>query len=100
MICFVEENSPAQRANVVESDVLIEINKKNIRREKFENVKEIVSNGLKSGKVELLLINMSGYKWFKNKNKRFSEIARFITPGNTDYFSSENKGYFYFKNFF
>jgi hypothetical protein len=91
MICYVEENSPAQEANVVEKDILIEINKKNIRKEKFETVKSIVSNALKARKIELLLISMDGYKFFKDKKKNFSNASTFLTSSNTEYFSNENK---------
>ncbi len=93
IICYVEENSPAQEANVVGNDILIKINDKNIRKEKFESVRDIVSNALKAGKIELLLISMDGYKVFKDKKYKFSDTSKFITSSNTEYFS--NKGFFF-----
>jgi C-terminal processing protease CtpA/Prc len=88
MICVVEKGSPASRANIGEKDVLVEINNKNIRRSKFDKVKELLSRAVGDGKVELLVISMEGYLWFKAKNKRFS--SKLTTIDNVEFFSSLN----------
>ena len=93
-ICYVDENSAAKRANVVETDVLIEINSKNIRQEKFENIKESIIKASKTGRIELLLISKNGYSWYKQKNKRFSQASKLISSANLKYFTNENKGIF------
>ena len=86
MICGVEENSPASRANICENDILIEINNKNIRRSKFDKVRLLLSDANKKGSVELLVISMIGYKWYKAKNKRFSQ--KLATTENVEFFST------------
>lgn len=85
-ICDVDKNSPAERANIQPNDVLIEINNKNIRRSKFEKVRNMLIDAVGVGRVDLLLISMEGYLWFKKKNKRFSKIL--ATLDSIDQFSS------------
>jgi hypothetical protein len=88
MICGVEENSPAFRANIRDNDILIEINNKNIRRSKFEKIRMLLSDANKKGKVELLVISLPGYNWYKSKNKRFS--SKLTTTENVEFFSTAN----------
>ena len=65
----VEEGSPAELAGVRKFDVLVEINRKNVRRTAFEKVRMMLQEESKKGEVELLVISEKGYKWFKSKNK-------------------------------
>ena len=88
MISGVERNSPAARANINEKDVLVEINSKNIRQSKFDKVRTLLGEAVKKGRVELLVISMEGYLWFKSKKKKFSQ--KLATADNVEYFSTEN----------
>ena len=46
----------------------------------------LISEASKAGKVEILVISMDGYLWFKNKKKKFS--SKLTTSENVEYFST------------
>ena len=83
MIYTIDTKSPAYKANLRETDVIVQIDKKNIRRLKFDKVKEMLSESLKKGQVEILAINKEGYMYYKNKKKRFSS-NKLVTAANTE----------------
>jgi len=87
MIFNVENDSPASKANLRTSDVIVEINKENIRRFKFDKVKKILSDArnVEPRQVEILVISKEGYLYYKNKKKRFSS-KNLVTTDNTEIF--------------
>ncbi len=56
-IYTIDPNSPAYKANLRESDVIVQIDKKNIRRQKFDKIKQMLSDSKKKGGVEILAID-------------------------------------------
>ena len=89
MIFSVDPNSPAYAANLRTTDVIVEIDGKNIRRLKFDQVKQLIVNSQKNGKVEILAISKEGYMYYKEKRKRFSS-RKLVTLDNTEPYSSIN----------
>ena len=81
-IFAVLPNSPAFKANLRKNDVVIEINGVNIRRRKFEQLKELIEESSEEGNLEILAIDEKGYYYYKDRNIRFSKIG--------SYFSNEN----------
>ena len=86
-IFSVDPDSPAYAANLRPTDVIVEINKKNIRRLKFEKVKNMLSESKNNGQVEILAISKEGYLFFKNKKKKFSS-RKLVTTDNTELHST------------
>lgn len=86
-IFTVDPDSPAYAANLRPTDVIVEINKKNIRRLKFEKVKNMLSESKNNGQVEILAISKEGYLFFKNKKKKFSS-RKLVTTDNTELHST------------
>jgi C-terminal processing protease CtpA/Prc len=86
MIFAVEPASPAYAANLRTSDVIVGIDGKNIRRLKFDKVKQMLSDSRKNGQVEILAISKEGYLYYKNKKKRFSS-TKLVTSDNTELYS-------------
>lgn len=84
----VEPGSPAALAGIKKFDVLVEINKKNVRRTAFEKVRMMLQEASKKGDVELLVISEEGYKWFKAKKKRFSKANKLTNENNVELYSS------------
>lgn len=84
----VEPGSPAQLAGIKKNDVLVEVNKKNVRRTAFEKVRMMMQEASKKGEVELLVISEEGYRWFKAKKKRFSKANKFTNENNVELYSS------------
>ena len=69
------------------TDVIVEIDKKNIRRLKFDKVKQLLSESQKKGQVEILAINKEGYLYYKERRKRFSS-TKLVRPDNTEPYST------------
>ncbi|RNA05783.1 Na(+) H(+) exchange regulatory cofactor NHE-RF2-like [Brachionus plicatilis] len=86
-IFSVDPDSPAYAANLRPTDVIVEINKKNIRRLKFDKVKGMLSESKANGQVEILAISKEGYLFFKNKKKKFSS-RKLVTMDNTELHST------------
>jgi len=91
MIFSVDPASPAYAANLRATDVIVEINKKNIRRLKFDQVKQMIIDSQKERKVEILAISKEGYMYYKERRKRFSS-RKLVTLDNTEPYSSLNGG--------
>jgi predicted metalloprotease with PDZ domain len=91
MIFSVDPVSPAYAANLRATDVIVEINKKNIRRLKFDQVKQMIIDSQKERKVEILAISKEGYMYYKERRKRFSS-RKLVTLDNTEPYSSLNGG--------
>lgn len=87
MIFTVDPDSPSYAANLRATDVIVEIDKKNIRRMKFDKVRQLLSETQKNGQVEILAISKEGYMFFKNKKKRFSS-TKLVTLDNTEPYST------------
>ena len=85
MIYSIDINSPAYKANLREKDVIVQIDKKNIRKSRFEKVKQILSESQKRGQVEILAIDQEGYLFYKNRKKNFSS-KKLVTSDNTEPF--------------
>jgi hypothetical protein len=85
MIYSIDTNSPAYKANLRQSDVIVQIDKKNIRRLRFDKVKQMLSDSQKKGQVEILAIDREGYMFYKNRKKRFSS-NKLVTSDNTEPF--------------
>jgi C-terminal processing protease CtpA/Prc len=83
MIFQIDQSSPAYMANLNESDVIVEINKQNIRKLKFPKVKQMLMDSQKNNSVEILAISKEGYMYYKNRNKRFSD-RKLVTKDNVD----------------
>lgn len=86
-IYTIDSNSPAYKANLRETDVIVQIDKKNIRRQKFDKVKALLSDSQKKGHVEILAIDREGYMYYKNRKKRFSS-NKLVTLENVEGFST------------
>jgi len=84
-IYTIDPNSPAYKANLRETDVIVQIDKKNIRRQKFDKIKQLLSESQKKGGVEILAIDREGYMYYKNRKKRFSS-NKLVTVENTEPF--------------
>ena len=67
MIYSVEPCSPAYNANVRDTDIILEINKINIKRFKHEQVKQMIIDSKKDKQIELLLIRKEDYLLYKAK---------------------------------
>ena len=68
----VKYDSPAYKANLRTHDVLVEINKVNIRQLKNDKVHSLLQDATKKGQVELLAIDYEGYLYYKSQNIKFS----------------------------
>ena len=86
-IFSVDPLSPAYAANLRTTDVIVEINRKNIRRLKFDKVKQMLSESHKDGHVEILAIDKAGYLYYKERRKRFSS-TKLVRDDNTEPFST------------
>jgi C-terminal processing protease CtpA/Prc len=86
MIYTVDPQSPAYKANLRESDVIVQIDNKNIRKMSFDKVKKLLSDSQKKGQVEILAIDNEGYKYYKERKKRFSN-KKLVTAENTEIFN-------------
>ena len=89
MIFSVDPASPSYAANLRATDVIVEINKKNIRRLKFDQVKQMIIDSQKDKRVEILAISKEGYLYYKERRKRFSS-RKLVTADNTEPYSSLN----------
>ena len=87
MIYSVDPSSPAYAGNLRSNDIIVEIDRKNIRRLKFDKVRQMLSEAQKNRQVEILAIDREGYNYFKKKKKRFSS-AKLVTPDITEEFST------------
>jgi hypothetical protein len=87
MIYSVDPNSPAYAGNLRTNDIIVEIDRKNIRKLKFDKVRQMLSEIQKKGQVEILAIDLDGYKWFKKRRQRFSS-TRLVTQDNTEPYST------------
>lgn len=72
MIFAVDPRSAAFSANLRETDVVLEINDKNVRRLKKASVNKMIRKSLEKGRIEVLAIENTGYNHFKKRNKRVS----------------------------
>ena len=86
-IYTIDTSSPAYKANLRETDVIVQIDKRNIRRQKFDKVKGLLSESQQRGQVEILAIDREGYMYYKNRKKRFSS-NKLVTPENVEGFST------------
>jgi C-terminal processing protease CtpA/Prc len=88
MIYSVDPNSPAHAANLRTNDIIVEIDRKNIRRVKFDKVRAMLSDVQRSNRqVEILAIDKEGYDFFKKKKKNFSS-KKLVQPELTEEFST------------
>ena len=71
----VEFDSPAYKANLRTNDVLVEINKVNIRRLNNGEVQVLLQEATKNGQMDFLAIDYEGYLFYKKQNIRFSKIV-------------------------
>lgn len=83
----VDPNSPAHKANVQKADVIVEVDKINIRQLKFEEVFRLMQIGLVKQQIEILVISLNGYYHYKDRNKRFSS-KKLVTLDNTDLYAT------------
>ena len=88
MICSIDANSPAYKANLRENDVIVQINRKNIRRSKFKKVAALLRKCASVGHVEILAIDQKGYLFYKNRKKNFSS-KKLVKLENTEFFSND-----------
>ena len=86
-IYTIDTSSPAYKANLRETDVIVQIDKRNIRRQKFDKVKGLLSESQQRGQVEILAIDREGYMYYKNRKKRFSS-NKLVTAENVEGFST------------
>ena len=88
MIFSVDPQSVSYAANLRATDVIVEIDKKNIRRLKFDQVKQMIIDSQKNRRqVEILAISKEGYMYYKERRKRFSS-RKLVTTENTEPYSS------------
>ena len=83
----VDADSPACNANLRKSDVIIEVNKVNIRRMKFIDVLKLLKNDSTHETMQILAISREGYDHYKDKNKRFSS-KNLANNENTDLYTT------------
>ena len=69
-IVEIVSDSPAFKANLKESDVLIKINNKYIREKSCDEVYNLIQNCLKNNSIELTVIELPNYNELKNKNMK------------------------------
>ena len=74
MIYSVEPCSPAYNANLRANDIIMEINKKSIRRLKFEQVKQMIKDSLKDKQIELLVLEKEDYLLYKDERSYLKKI--------------------------
>lgn len=87
MLNKVEPESPAYKANLRNTDVIVEIDGKNIRQMSFDKLKQIIEETKNKGFVEVLAISLIGYTYYKEKKKKFSD-KNLVSKENTEYFSA------------
>lgn len=83
----VDVNSPAYHANLRKTDVIIEVNKVNIRQMKFDKVLRLLKNDSIQDTMEILAITLDGYHYYKDRNKKFSS-RKLVTEERTDLYST------------
>ena len=88
MVFQVEADSPASRANLRDSDIIIQINKVNIRQKSSMRVRKYVSNLLDKERIELLVIDRAGYDFYKSKYRRMSAKS-IVTDCNVESFYTD-----------
>lgn len=66
--------SPADKAGLEKNDVIIEISKKNVRKASTGNVMKMIANAKKQQILNLTVISINGYLWYKDQKKTFSKI--------------------------
>jgi C-terminal processing protease CtpA/Prc len=84
----VDPSSPAYAANLRATDVIVEVDSKNIRRFKFEKVTQLLKDAQKKGFVEVLVISRDGYAYLKKKNEKFSN-PKLVTSQNVEYYPDQ-----------
>jgi hypothetical protein len=87
MVFSVDPQSPSYAANLRDQDVIVQIDRKNIRRIKFDKVKEMLRQSSQRGEVEILAISKDGYIFYKDRGQRFSN-RKLVTNENVDFFSN------------
>jgi C-terminal processing protease CtpA/Prc len=87
MIYSVDAESSAYSANLRVNDVIVQIDGHYVRNMKHDKVKRMLDDSLKVGYVEILTIDLEGYKWFKLRRKLLN-IESIITRKNIEFFST------------
>jgi C-terminal processing protease CtpA/Prc len=93
IVYSVDSKSPAYASGLRETDIIVEIDGKNIRKQKFEKVRQTIKDTATKGEVELLVIDREGYLFYKKKKKNFSskKLISFIKSENDLSINVQNK---------
>ena len=86
-IFSVDPLSPAYAANLRTNDVIVEIDKKNIRRLNFDKIRQMLCETKQHGHVEILAISKEDYDYYKKKGVKLSN-KNLVKPNNTESYSS------------
>lgn len=86
MVFRIAVDSPAYRANLRELDVIVEIDKVNVRRKTINEVIGILNLSMKNCSVEILAIDNQGFDYYKER--KISLVKKVASPENTETFSN------------
>ena len=89
MVFRLEIDSPAYKANLRELDVIVEINKVNVRRKTINEVIRILNLSTKDDQVEILVIDNQGFDYYKDR--KISLDKKVASPENTETFTNITK---------
>ncbi|CAF1164166.1 unnamed protein product [Rotaria sordida] len=83
----LETNSPAAHTHIFNDDYIIQVNGVNIENEDYQYVQDLIHDKYrKDQQIELLVIDDSGYRWYKNRpypidpSAKKANVDRYKTP--------------------
>jgi C-terminal processing protease CtpA/Prc len=72
----LEKDSPAAKTNIHNGDYIIEVNRKNIEKQDYQYVQDLINNTYqKDQQIKLLVIDDTGYQWYKTHHQPFESLS-------------------------
>jgi C-terminal processing protease CtpA/Prc len=71
----LEKDSPAAKTNIHNGDYIIEVNRKNIEKQDYQYVQNLIDDTYRNDQqIQLLIIDDNGYQWYKKRQHPFDSL--------------------------